>query len=38
MALMKAQVFCTEPFRVPMAGKITHAFFDKTGMLTTGAP
>ena len=35
MALMKAQVFCTEPFRVPFAGKITHAFFDKTGTITT---
>merc|ERR1719240_535473 len=32
-ALMKAQVFCTEPFRVPYAGKLTHALFDKTGTL-----
>eukprot|EP01061_Rhynchopus_euleeides_P046827 TRINITY_DN9076_c1_g2_i1.p1 TRINITY_DN9076_c1_g2~~TRINITY_DN9076_c1_g2_i1.p1 ORF type:complete len:1488 (+),score=730.92 TRINITY_DN9076_c1_g2_i1:464-4465(+) len=35
MALMKAGVMCTEPFRVPLAGKITHALFDKTGTLTT---
>ena len=35
MALMKAQVFCTEPFRVPYAGRITHCLFDKTGTLTT---
>ena len=35
MALMKAQVFCTEPYRVPYAGRLTHCFFDKTGTLTT---
>ena len=35
MALMKAQVFCTEPYRVPYAGTVTHTFFDKTGTLTT---
>ena len=35
MALVKAQIFCTEPYRVPLAGKLTHTFFDKTGTLTT---
>ncbi|KAJ9454587.1 putative manganese-transporting ATPase PDR2 [Diplonema papillatum] len=35
MALMKSGVMCTEPFRVPIAGKITHTLFDKTGTLTT---
>jgi cation-transporting ATPase 13A1 len=35
MALMKAQVFCTEPYRVPYAGRLTHTLFDKTGTLTT---
>jgi cation-transporting ATPase 13A1 len=35
MALLKAGVFCTEPFRVPLAGRLTHCLFDKTGTLTT---
>lgn len=35
MSLTKAGIFCTEPHRVPMAGRITHILFDKTGTLTT---
>uniref|UniRef100_A0A7S2I2T1 Cation-transporting P-type ATPase N-terminal domain-containing protein n=1 Tax=Haptolina brevifila TaxID=156173 RepID=A0A7S2I2T1_9EUKA len=35
MALMRTGVMCTEPFRVPTAGRIDAILFDKTGTLTT---